>query len=149
MINKSDKLIENMQIVLGTSFAFYLKAHGYHWNIEGPNFSEYHKFFGDIYEEVWEATDAIAEQIRALDEYVPAALGRFFQLSTIADEASIPSSKEMVRKLLDDNDKVIEALTEAFKESEVVKEVGLSNFLQDRIDIHRKHGWMLRATIKD
>jgi DNA-binding ferritin-like protein len=37
---------------------------------------------------------------------------------------------------------------QAFQEAEKVSEIGLANFLQDRIDIHQKHGWMLKASLK-
>ena len=143
-----ETLIEKMKVVLGTSFAFYLKAHGFHWNVEGPNFKEYHGLFGDIYEEVWGAVDDIAEHIRAIDGYAPGAIGRLYQLSTVSDQPNIPAARAMVVELLSDNGKVIETLTEAYKEAETANEVGLANFLQDRIDIHKKHGWMLRATSK-
>jgi starvation-inducible DNA-binding protein len=54
----------------------------------------------------------------------------------------------MVSKLKDDNDKVMETLKAAFLEAEKQKVYGLANFLQDRIDIHAKHGWMLKSTLK-
>ena len=145
---KSEQLIEKMKVLLGTAFSFYVKAHGFHWNVEGPDFSQYHELFGEIYEDVWNSVDDIAEHIRQLDEYAPGSLGRFYQLSTISDEANIPAAMEMVRKLLADNDKVLEALTDAYNEAESVKEIGLANFLQDRIIAHKKHAWKLRATTK-
>lgn len=145
---EKDKLVEKMKVLLGTVFAFYLKAHGFHWNVEGENFKEYHALFGDLYEEVWGSVDDIAEHIRAIDAYAPASLGRYYQLSTVKDEANIPTAMQMVKILLADNDKVLEALKDAYDAAEAAGEIGLSNFIQDRTDIHKKHGWMLRATTK-
>jgi starvation-inducible DNA-binding protein len=107
-----------------------------------------HAFFGGIYNELWLATDAIAEQIRTLDAYAPGSFTRFGQLATVDDETSIPAAVAMVSKLKDDNDKVMETLKAAFLEAEKQKVYGLANFLQDRIDIHAKHGWMLKSTLK-
>ena len=149
MVNENTgTLADKLKVVLATSFAFYLKAHNYHWNVEGENFSEYHTFFGNLYEEVFAAVDVIAEQIRTLDEYVPGSLGRFYQLSTISDEANIPTAINMIRKLSDDNEKVIETLKEAHEAAEKENKIGIINFLEERIDIHEKHGWMLRAISK-
>lgn len=142
-----DELINRMKTVLATTFAFYLKAQNFHWNVEGINFPQYHEFFGKLYEEVHGAVDPIAEQIRALDAYAPGALQRFKELSSITDENTIPSAMIMCQRLMDDNDKVISDLMFAYNEAEKQKQLGLANFLQDRIDIHKKHRWMLKAVI--
>lgn len=143
-----EELIDQMKTVLANTFSFYLKAHNFHWNVEGPNFSEYHKLFEVFYDDAWEAVDAIAEHIRTLDSYVPGSLGRFRELTQIADENNIPDAFGMIAKLESDNKKVIESLKIAQKQAEALGVVGIANFFQDRIDIHEKHGWMMRATIK-
>lgn len=144
----SEVLVEKMKVVLASSFAFALKAQNFHWNVEGPNFLQYHELFAKVYEEVFDAVDAIAEEIRTLDAYAPGSFVRFQQLSVVADETSIPPAMSMIAKLEEDNKKIIAALTDAYQAAETLKVVGLSNFLQDRIDIHFKHGWMLKATMK-
>jgi starvation-inducible DNA-binding protein len=143
-----DQLVQQMKVVLASSFAFYLKAHNFHWNIEGPNFPQYHSFLDGLYNEVWEAVDAIAEHIRALDAYAPGSLGRFSQLSVVDDQINIPNARAMFSELESDNQKVIAELTKAYVLAEKENKPGLSNFMQDRIDIHSKHGWMLKATGK-
>ena len=143
-----EELINRMKVVLATCYAFQLKAHNYHWNVEGVNFPQYHEFFGKLYNEVHDAVDNIAEHIRALDGYAPGSFDRFKQLSSIIDETSIPSAQMMCSRLVEDNNKVIQDLTFAYTEAEQKKQLGLANFLQDRIDIHQKHGWMLRSVVK-
>ena len=62
--------------------------------------------------------------------------------------SGLNDSRPKLIQLLSDNDIVINTLIEAYKLAENENEYGLANFLQDRIDIHKKHGWMLRATIR-
>lgn len=143
-----NELAESLKKALADTFAFYLKAHNYHWNVEGPHFNDYHAFFGVLYNDAWGAVDLIAEHIRTLDSYVPGSFSRYGELATIKDEVNIPSSMSMVAKLESDNKLVIESLTAAMKLAEKSGKVGISNFLQDRIDAHEKHGWMLRAISK-
>lgn len=143
-----ETLQEIMKKVLADTFAMYLKAHNYHWNVEGPSFPQYHEFFGNLYEELFGAIDPIAEHIRALNAYAPGSFSRFLELSDIEDELNIPPAIEMARKLYMDNDLVINTLNVAFKLAEKFEQNGLSNFIQDRIDIHKKHGWMLRSITK-
>lgn len=137
-----------LKVVLADSFVFYLKAHNYHWNVEGPSFSDYHAFFGELYAEVWGAVDLVAEHIRTLDEYAPGSFKRFSELSNIEDELNIPNAMIMFKRLEEDNEKILVSLKAAHKAAEAADKRGIVNFLEDRIDIHEKHGWMLRAHTK-
>lgn len=141
-------LVDSGKVALADTFAFYLKAHNYHWNIEGPNFNDYHAFLNQLYNEAWLAVDAIAEHLRTLDTYVPGSFERFKELATIEDETKVPNAMSMLKKIESDNRKVIASLTAAYQDAESEKKLGFANFLQDRIDIHEKHGWMLRALTK-
>ena len=141
-------LTEKLKVVLANTFALYLKTHNFHWNVEGPNFPQYHSFFDSLYNELWEATDGIAEHIRALDDYAPGSFSRFDILSSIKDEVRILSAENMIKILYDDNEIVLKSIKEAYEEAEKSKECGVSNYLQDRYDVHKKHSWMLRSTLK-
>lgn len=143
-----EKLIAAMKVVLAESFAFYLKAHGFHWNVFGVNFQQYHDLFGTIYEEVYGSVDEAAEQIRALGSYAPAGLAKFNSLSDIGDENKVLSAKEMVTKLLADNETILASIITAYDLAEENECHGLSNFLADRQNSHKKHEWQLKASIK-
>jgi starvation-inducible DNA-binding protein len=143
-----DELSELLKKSLATTFAFYLKAHNFHWNVEGPFFSQYHEFFETLYTDAFEATDGLAEHIRTLNVYAPGSFKRFGELSTIQDELTVPNAAGMLNRLYDDNNAVIATLIPAQKAAEAAGQVGIANYLQDRIDIHNKHAWMLRATKK-
>lgn len=143
-----ETLIDIMKKTLADTFAFYLKAHNFHWNVEGPLFSQFHDFFGKLYEEVFGAVDTIAEEIRALDSYAPGSFSRFSELTDIEDSTVVLPPVEMVQILLDDNEKVLATLNIAFKLATNFDKQGLANLIADRIDAHNKHAWMLRSIIK-
>ena len=143
-----DELIEQLKVCLGSTFAFYLKAHNFHWNVEGASFPQLHSFFEGIYTDAWGAVDGIAEHIRTLNAYAPGSFTRYTELSLVKDELNIPPAMSMVTKLLDDNQVIIDQLTKTQALAEDNKKMGLANYLQDRIDAHEKNGWMLRATAK-
>jgi len=143
-----EQLVEALKKAQATSFAFYLKAHNYHWNVEGSNFAEYHEFLGDLYAEVFGAVDAIAEHCRTLDAYVPGSFSRFQELSSIEDELSVPTGRVMMVRLLADNQRVLDDLMSAHAAAEAAGKRGIVNFIEDRIDKHDKHGWMLRSYTK-
>jgi starvation-inducible DNA-binding protein len=143
-----DELKQAMKQAFANSFAFYLKAQFFHWNVEGILFPQLHTFFGDIYEEVYGSIDPFAENIRKLGSYAPGSFSRLSQLAAINDEERIPPAKDMLEILLQDNDVILESIKAAYDAAEAVGAHGLSNFLAERQDAHMKHGWMLRATLK-
>lgn len=143
-----EELIEDLKKLFASNYAFYLKAQYYHWNVEGPNFPQYHEFFGKIYEEVGGSIDKMAEHIRALDAYAPGSFKRLIELSDIDGDDTIISGLEMASRLLADNDKLTPMLIAAMKKAEEVDRFGTANFLQDRIEAHRLHAWMLRSVTK-
>lgn len=142
------ELGNKLKVVLADTFAMHLKAWNYHWNVEGPDFYQYHEFFGKIYSDLQDAIDPIAEHIRAIGEYAPGGLMRYAELSQIQDELTLIPATEAVGRLQSDNAIVLINLIIAFHAAEDANEVGLANFLQDRIDSHKKLGWMLRASVK-
>jgi len=143
-----DELVKAMKIAFATEYAFYLKAHFFHWNVEGPNFPQYHQLFGSIYEEVFASIDDFAENIRKLNSYTPGSFTRLSVLNRIEDEIEVTPAEKMISDLLSDSDDCIKILKRVYDLSEREGEHGLSNFLSDRMDAHRKHSWQLRSTLK-
>jgi starvation-inducible DNA-binding protein len=143
-----DELVQAMKKALADTFAFYLKAHGFHWNVEGRTFLQDHELFGNIYEEVYGSLDKFAEEIRAMDAYAPASFARFSELTSIEDEIKILNAQGMLEKLLADNSVVQASVEQAYELAEAAHNHGLSNFLAERQDAHAKHAWQLRATLK-
>ena len=141
-------LAEAAKVAFASEFSFYLKAHNFHWNVEGHDFLEHHQLFGMIYEEVYGAIDDFAEKIRAIGSYMPGSYTRFSMLSQIEDETDILGPGLMLHTLYEDNEKMFVVLKMAYDLAEQAGEHGFSNFLAERMDAHRKHGWMLRASLK-
>lgn len=141
-------LVEQMKVVLATTFSFYLKAQNFHWNVEGIQFPYLHDLFGKIYEDAHDDVDQVAEHIRALDSYAPGSLGRFSELTKINDVVIILNGMQMVSMLSSDNTILIDEMKKALRFAEQEKQDGIQNFLQDKIDQREKLGWMLRATKK-
>ena len=144
-----DELIQAMKKALANEFAFYLKAHGFHWNVEGRDFPQLHELFATIYEDTYGSLDTFAEHIRILGAYAPASFSRFGELADIEDEIKILTADMMLEKLLSDTNIIMQGLEAAYEMAERVHAHGLSNFLAERQDAHAKWAWQLRATLKD
>lgn len=141
-------LIKSLKTLMADVVTFYFMAHGYHWNVEGQDFSQYHALFAEIYEDAYGSIDPIAENIRKLDDYAPFSLQKFLDLRTIDFKDVSPTPKAMASSLLKSNEVVIERLNESFKEATKADQQGIADFLAGRIDMHQKWSWQLRASIK-
>lgn len=143
--------MEELQLALkrafATTYAFLVKAENFHWNVTGPDFVQYHELFGKIYDEVDDELDSFAERVRAMRAWVPASFSQLSEHSAITDTMEILPQTEMVRVLYVDNGKVHQELLKAYTLAETQNEPGLCAFLSERIDAHRKHGWMLYSTM--
>jgi DNA-binding ferritin-like protein len=69
-------------------------------------------------------------------------------LSAVEDENHVPDERGMVEELLADSEKMAGIFKLLFDMAESAGDHGLSNFFADRQDQHKKHSWMLRATLK-
>lgn len=144
-----EKLIQAMKIAFASEFNFYLRTHACHWNVQGPDFKQYHELFGMIYSEVYDAIDPFAENIRKLDVMVEVDTMNQMSMVNLPDqEDNLADPATMVQMLLGDNDRLVKLFGMVYKMAEANGEFGLANFLADRQDAHQKHGWMLRSSIK-
>lgn len=144
-----DQLELTLNNVLANAFIMYFKAQTYHWNVESKNFAEMHGFFGDIYADVYSSIDPIAEEMRAAGFYAPASLMEVYNYKTIMEDTEKPASVEqMLIRLGAANSTMIESLNKLFKDASAADEQGLADFVAGRLDIHKKHGWMIRSFLK-
>jgi starvation-inducible DNA-binding protein len=141
-------LADNLKVIYSSSMVFSIKARGFHHNVEGPDFPQYHSFFDDLYNEVYDSTDQCAELVRQLDSYAPGSLARFNELSFIEYQTKIPRAELMVAELFEDNERMVAYLKETFRVAEGEDEQGVADFIAGRIDAHGKHRWMLRSILK-
>lgn len=137
-----------LKTAFASEYAFAIKAQNFHWNVEGPLFAQLHELFDRIYTEVYGSIDTFAEQLRALDIYTPASLQKFSMLTKIADENAVPEFQDMLRELLEDSERMANIFKMVFSMAEAAGDHGLSDFLAGRQDAHKKHSWMLRASLK-
>jgi len=142
-------LADTLKVLLATAYALSIKSQNFHWNCEGPNFPQYHSFFGDFYSEVYDNTiDKIAEIIRQLDSYTPGSITRYAELSQIEDQTKIPRAELMMQELYRDNGIILSMYKQAFHVANDADEQGICDFIAERIDAHAKHAWMLRSILK-
>lgn len=141
-------LADELKVLMSDVVTMYFVAHGYHWNVEGQDFSQYHDLFSDIYGDVYGSLDPIAENIRKLGEYAPFTLSKFTELRTVEAKEVRPNPQAMAKALLKVNEGVLKSISAAFDAATREDEQGIANFLAERDDAHKKWAWQLTASTK-
>lgn len=144
-----EKLLATIKILLADNIAIKFKSQGYHWNVEGDDFRQFHDLFSDIYQDYEEATDTYAEWLRMLKAYAPYRLTDFFDASTIGEPVIVGDPEPMVADLYESIEKHIEDLKEAGRIANEFNENGLMDFLAARQTASQKFCWILRVSMKE
>lgn len=143
------KLSDSMKTLWADNFCARIKVHGYHINLTGDDFPQYHKLLDTIYSSLDDYIDEIGEGIRTLDELVPASLGRLNQLCSIPDATMVPDECDIVKEVYADIESLIATATKAYDLCQQDRKYGLQNILADYLQDMEKHCWMLRASMED
>jgi starvation-inducible DNA-binding protein len=142
-------LSDLLKTYLASTFSYYLKAHYFHWNVEGPDFGELHEFFSNIYEDAYSAVDPIAEYIRTTEEYAPGSLSRFLELTQVPDQTKVPRARLMLEELLADTQIMINLSRQVFEAAAAEGREDIANFAAERQSQHGKYQWQLKSYLKD
>lgn len=142
------KIAEGLSRVLADTFSLYLKTHQFHWNVTGPMFQTLHVMFMDQYNELWLATDPIAERIRALGFPAPGSYTEFSKLTSIKETVGVPKAEEMIKLLIEGNETVARTAREVFPIVDKANDQPTADLLTQRMQIHEKTAWMLRSLLE-
>jgi starvation-inducible DNA-binding protein len=144
-----NELTTAIKVLLANATVMYYKAHQFHWNIEGIEFTQYHDFLGDLYIDVYNSVDSIAELLRKLDDYAPVSIDELYKYKTLEEETTrVVLISDILASLLKANEEVLASLNKVFALAVAANKQGMADFIAGRIDAHDKHGWFLRASSK-
>lgn len=136
--------------ILADEFVLYTKTRNAHWNVEGIDFYDKHKFFETQFEQLDEIIDSIAERIRALGHFAPATLKSFLELTHLTEATrSKNDSHGFITELLADHESIVIFLRENINRfANEYHDLGTSDFITGLMQDHEKMAWFLRSHIK-
>ena len=134
--------------LLADTYTLYLTTHNFHWNVTGPMFRTLHLMFEEQYNELALAVDSIAERIRALGFPAPGAYATYARLSSIKEEEGVPSAEDMIKQLVAGQEAVTRTARGIFPLLDKVSDEPTADLLTQRMQVHEKTAWMLRALLE-
>ena len=138
---------DHLKYLLADSYTLYLLTHNFHWNVTGPMFSQLHMMFEQHYTELAVAVDDIAERIRSLDVIAPGTYRAFSELSSINEVEGVPEANDMIELLTKGHEQVIKTCRSALEVAQQANDESSAALISDRMRIHEKTAWMLRASV--
>ncbi len=144
----NNEIVQGLEEILADTFVLYFKTHTFHWNVEGAHFKALHDLFMAQYTELWNATDELAERIRALDSYAPLSLADMMKASSIKEVEKTMGAMEMVKTLANDNNALSTSIKPILEAAQKAGDEVTADILIGRMNVHDKAAWMLRSTAK-
>lgn len=141
----SDQVIASLRQVVADSYALIGQTHLCHWNVRGPSFFSLHAAFEEQYTELFGAVDEIAERIRAKDSLAPGGLASLAKLAGIEELAEDAGAQEMVRHLVQANEKLLADLKTARDAAAGAGDSETEDLMIARMQVHEKTVWMLKS----
>jgi starvation-inducible DNA-binding protein len=149
--NNRQAVATELAKVLADETVLYIKTKNAHWNIEGPDFYDKHKFFETQFGLLDEMIDNVAERIRSIGHYPPATLQSYLSLTHLTEATREKNdSHGFIKELLEDHDNIIIILRERIKSfANDFHDAGSADFITGLMETHEKMAWFLRAHLKN
>ena len=141
-------IADGLMRLLADTYYLYSKTHGYHWNVTGPMFNTLHIMFMQQYTELWNSIDLIAERIRSIGFFAPSGYAKLSKLTSIAEDEGVPSANEMLSNLVTGHEAVIRTARSILDSANHGNDQATLDLLTQRLDVHEKTAWMLRAMLE-
>ena len=133
-----------LNALLADMFALYLKTKNFHWHMSGPHFRDYHLLLDEHADQIYGATDAIAERVRKLGGTTVRSIGHISRLQRVLDnDADYVTPSDMLAELRDDNMQTAARMRETHGVCDEHGDVASASLLENWIDECERRVWFL------
>jgi starvation-inducible DNA-binding protein len=133
-----------LNALLADFFALYLKTKNFHWHMSGPHFRDYHLLLDDQGDQIFKATDDIAERVRKIGGETIRSIGHIARLQRIADnDYEFVPAHGMLEELQSDNQALVRSLREAHEVASDADDYATTSLIEQWIDEAERRAWFL------
>ena len=133
-----------LNILLADMFALYLKTKNFHWHMSGPHFRDYHLMLDEQSDQIFAATDDIAERARKIGGATLRSIGQIGRLQRVLDnDADFVTPLDMLAELREDNKQLAANLRETHGLCDEHGDVATASLIEVWIDEAERRTWFL------
>jgi starvation-inducible DNA-binding protein len=134
----------SLSALLADFFALYIKTKNFHWHMSGPNFRDYHLLLDEQGEQIFAATDDIAERARKIGGTTIRSIGQINSQKRILDnDAEFVTANDMLSELRDDNLQLTDEMRQIHDLCDEHGDVATASMLENWIDEAERRVWFL------
>jgi starvation-inducible DNA-binding protein len=138
-----------LTVILADMFALYIKTKNFHWHVSGPHFRDYHLLLDEQAEQIFAATDSIAERVRKIGGKTLRSIGHIARLQRVADnDEGYVAPEDMLAELLEDNRQLVVNLRGAHTLCDEAGDVAGASLIENWIDEAELRAWFLYETTR-
>ena len=145
----AEDIASALTVVLADMFALYIKTKNFHWHVSGPHFRDYHRLLDEQSEQIFAATDAIAERVRKIGATTLHSIGHIARLQRVADnDEGYVAPQDMLAELLEDNRRLAVGLRAVHVLCDEGGDVASASLIENWIDEAEHRAWFLYETTR-
>ena len=138
-----------LNALLADMFALYVKTKNFHWHVSGPHFRDYHLLLDEQSEQIFAATDAIAERVRKIGGTTLHSIGHIARLQRVADnDEGYVAPEDMLAELLEDNRQLAISLRGVHALCDEGGDIAGASLIEIWIDEAERRAWFLLETTR-
>lgn len=144
-----EKRIELLNNFVADLAVMNVKLHNLHWNVTGIHFIAIHKYTEDLYDDLFEKYDEVAEHVRMLGEYPLASMKQYLEHTGIKEiETHQIDDTKVITTLIDDLTYLREKITEIRNTADEANQFTTVALFEDYAGDFDKQLWILKAMAK-
>ncbi|RBW54330.1 DNA starvation/stationary phase protection protein [Tenacibaculum sp. E3R01] len=145
---KSEKLAELLNDLLANYSIFYQNTRGIHWNIQGDSFFELHLKFEELYNDLFEKIDEIAERVLTLGYAPNHKFSKYLNESSISENTEVTNGYKAVEDILSSFTIFLTKQRQILDFTDEMNDEGTNALMSDYIRGQEKLIWMYSAFLK-
>ena len=146
--SQTTQMVSEINALLADHFALYVKTKNFHWHVKGPRFRDLHVLFDEQAIEIRDQIDDIGERARKIGGDTITSLGMITQHTQVKDEDNTDlTAEEMVVKLRDDNQRMVERLKSMKSTAEAADDNATDGLIDDWTDMAEERVWFLNSVL--
>ncbi len=142
---KSKELANQLNDLLANYSVFYQNTRGYHWNIQGEKFFILHEKFEELYTDLFNKIDEIAERILTLGHVPEHRASSYLTTTKVSESSEVSDARNCVQGILDSFEILIAKQRELLDLSGEIGDEGTNAMMSDYIREQEKLVWMYSA----
>ena len=141
-------ITEDLNLFLSNLNVIYRKLQNYHWNIKGDDFFTVHAKLEELYDDINEQIDEVAEHILIIDGQPLGTMNDYLEIAQIQEAQNEKiCSKKIFETILKDYNILIENATKVKEDADNEKKYATSALMDEYLQDFKKKVWMIRQML--